>query len=178
MLDNLQLDEYLGTRLKRLELINACSYDRLFTRSGKIKLDALPDGFSPSKFSYGVILNMDKDSGPGLHWVCLVLTPGLIFYYDPLLPNKEYEIPDNVAAFLEEKQIAGTRVLINYDADQGAEVRIPGKGIQHDEMCGAYSAIAMMMLDNSPTPETFFKIHRRLQDKAFVFRIYREIGRL
>lgn len=176
MLDNLQIDAYLEKHLKRLELIRSCSYDHLFTHNGKIKPEAMPQGFTPSKFSYGVILNMDKETGPGLHWVCLVLTPSIIFYYDPLLPNKEYEIPDNVSAFLESRQIAGMPVLINYDADQAEDVRIPGQGIKRDEMCGAYSTIAMMMLDNSPTPATFFKIHERLKDKALVYRIYREMG--
>lgn len=154
MTSNLQLDKYLAGSLKRFELLPAQSYDELFSTYGKIQ-----KGVSIGSKNYAVIINMDKKTGQGTHWIAMLFMPGRVYYYDPLLPNKEYVIPPNIRVFLERFQKAGGTVYFNLDKDQGKT----RDGVL-DEMCGAYSAMAIKLMDMNPTPDTFFDIHEKLNE--------------
>lgn len=102
---------------------------------------------------------MDHEIGMGTHWIALAFTPGTIFYYDPLLPNKDYDIPVNMRHFFESYQRSGGKLIMNLDADQyGTHA-----GIQND-MCGAYSALALLEVDREPTAANFYNIHDKLRN--------------
>ena len=118
---------------------------------------------------------MDRISGPGTHWTSLVITPQTLFYYDPLLPNKDYVIPSNLREFFIRCQESGKRLVTNMEADQHSMVA-NGYGQKVENiMCGAYSAMAILSLDKKPTVESFYDMHKRLSSVHNVRRVYHDM---
>ena len=175
MASNMELDRYLKDKIKGFQMIPSQSYEGVFTPSGKWKpriLSQLGVGnvIDPRK-PWFVILNMDSWFGPGNHWVLLV-NAGVgepLFYYDPLLPNKHYEMPLPLRRFVEEQQEASKQLVTNWDADQGSTVISAGERIP-DEMCGAYCCVMLETIAGQKSNPTEAFYNAKMTDVRRVFR--------
>lgn len=203
MTSNTQIDAYLMRKLTVFQLIPSQSYEGLFTTHGKwrprilnplMKHAAL---FLPKK-PWCCVVNMDKLYGPGNHWVALFdCGPGKpLFYYDPLLPNKEYPLPTPLKHFLENQQEAGKQVVVNWDQDQSvftlepvstsAEAELKefrsGKVRMPNEMCGAYCVYVILAMDaevaknTKKLVESYYDIRAKGR-KSEIQTIYQELRR-
>lgn len=170
-LSNVQIDRYLKSKLVNLKNIRSQSYEEFFTPTGSIKHALNPH------HNYAVVLNMDRANGPGNHWVALIIYPALkqLYYYDSLLPNKEYVPPAGLRNYLVSMQKAGWDLAQNAQLDQ--KVYTSGK---ENIMCGAYSIGIILIMDavsRSPLDSTldkaFFDAHQQLKNDSLVTNIYR-----
>lgn len=159
-LNNVQLDNYLLSKINKIKLIPAASYQELFGPTGSPKF--------PMNKPVGFLMNMDKESGPGNHWVMMAIIEKDIFYYDPLLPNQYYQIPTPVKLFLIKAQQHGFKVIENLYDDQDPST----------DLCGAYSAAMLVALDREIGKETivqsFYKEHKILK-QGVVQKIFYDI---
>ena len=191
MTSNVQIDRFLNPRLKNLQLIPSQSYEGVFTYYGDfhprlskvVRGEANAGSFAPYLRPYGFIMNLDKESGPGNHWVAFAIArdeEGLVvFYYDPMLPNKFYEIPSLVQRFLIRFQERGGRLITNLEGDQVP--KLPNGNI--NAMCGAYSAMMLLGLDATimrgratrRTIDRFYDMHEELEKPSLVKRVFDEI---
>ena len=183
MASNFQLDSY--TRLvSDVQMIPSQSYEGVFTNTGKWKPRILSHlglvgHFDPRK-PWFVILNMDRWTSPGNHWVLLAYLQScpqgqhVLFYYDPLLPNKCYEMPTPLRLFVEHAQESGCKLVTNWDADQ--EKTTMSNGIRvTDIMCGAYCVAMLEALVGSKNKiDTFYEYP---MPAATVQRIFRTLMR-
>lgn len=155
---NVQLDAFLRGKLMKFKLIPSGSYETMFSATGEPKFEV--------RSPLGMIMNMDVASGPGDHWVMVAISGRRIFYYDPLLVNKYYVRPPNVAMFLKKAEVAGFKVIENLEEDQSPR----------SDMCGAYSAEKLLQLDDAyrtgaDLTGTFFD----KKDTDYIRRVYHEI---
>lgn len=174
-LSNVQIDNYLRSKLKNLQFIPSQSYESFFSKTGGIKqhLD--------STKNYCVVLNMDREAGPGNHWVALILYPSLklAFFYDSLLPNAQYQPGENLRNFSIRAQMDGWNIIENEAVDQENFFRG-----QENVMCGAYASAICLMMDSLSRPgmvdqkkltKSFFGSHTFLKDPKKVQSVYRDI---
>lgn len=185
MLDNSQLDRYLQARLRKLNYLPAASYQSVFSASnGNTKL------LKPITGPTGFVANLDTTTGMGTHWVAIIFmpysNPPTIYYYDPLLPNKEYQLPHEIREYFEAFQEKGGRIVMSMDVDQHPKlpdgVKPTDQGTRSNTMCGAYSAMMLLEMDKAALdPKTmtdkFYAYHDRLKKLQTVRLVYDRIQR-
>ncbi len=181
-LTNKELDSYLRKKVIGVVIIPAQSYQTLFSYDGNIKDDDFKTALS-SMNPCACCVNTDRADGPGLHWVAIIVFPRqrLLFYYDSLLPNKEYKISHEIAMFLNKMAYKGYSVYQNNRVDQKDTFKMRNQTRVYNDMCGVYAVEMIVMLDQALKTgknlvQTFHEAHEKLRDSGFIYSLYLQIA--
>lgn len=177
-LSNRQIDAYLARKVKGFIIIPSASYQEFFAYDGSIINPSLKNAVDTMK-DCAFCVNTDRRDGPGQHWVAICIFPKLqqIFYYDSLLPNKEYRLSHEIAMFIVRMTNHGFVVYQNVMKDQGNTFGLPDGKRTMNDMCGAYAAQLIVLMDRVITKNlepvmTFFDSRDVLRNSSYVYHVY------
>ena len=148
-LTNVAIDVYLHKKVRGIVIIPSESFQDLFSYDGNPRSEIMRSCIMTMK-PCACCINTDRADGPGLHWIAVIIFPRerLLFYYDSLLPNREYRVSHELALFMSKMASRGFAVYQNMQMDQGNTFSANHKRVYND-MCGVYASQMIIMLDDA-----------------------------
>jgi hypothetical protein len=175
MTTNLQIDSYLRKNASTPIFLRTSAYDEVFDSRGYP--NSIVDSLIKAHKPFGIVLNTDRSDQGGEHWFALYVLPSAkkVVLYDSL-DYKWYPTPEPVELFIKGLQMQGYQLLKNNKQDQFVTIK-SGAGRIVNDMCGAYAADALLMLQraNPLNEETLDKIHKKHRNTSLIERINHEI---